>query len=241
MTDQLGSRPEGGQRDAAATAAVESWLSARHVRPQAAPATLAGLVRAVADARGAELSRNDPPAGEVATRQAAVLILLGIEGDEGPDVLLQERASTLRNHAGEISFPGGGREPGDAGVVETALREAAEETGLDPDGVDALAILPRLHIPPSRFDVTGVLAHWRAPTPVAARDRAESVSATRVSLSYLADPANRLVLEAPSGWRGPAFRLGDKLIWGYTGEILAALLRLGGWERPWSDAPRGAS
>lgn len=219
------------------TLTVESWLAQRHVRPEAAPPVLSDLIHAVGDANPSDLSRNDPPAVDVAERQAAVLILLATDGRAGPDVLLQERASALRDHAGEISFPGGSREPGDAGVAETALREAMEETGIDPTGVDALAVLPRLHIPPSRFDVTGILAHWRAPSAVAAQDQAETVTTMRVPLRRLADPANRLCLETGSGWRGPAFTIDGHLIWGYTGEILGALLHLGGWEQPWKDDP----
>jgi 8-oxo-dGTP pyrophosphatase MutT (NUDIX family) len=219
------------------TLTVESWLAERHVRPETAPAVLADLIHAVGDADPSNLSRNDPPAVDVAERQAAVLILLATDGCAGPDVLLQERASAVRDHAGEISFPGGSREPDDAGVVETALREAVEETGIDPAGVDALSVLPRLHIVPSRFDVTGILAHWRAPSAVTPQDQAETVTTMRVALSRLAEPANRLCLETSSGWRGPAFQIDGHLIWGYTGEILAAIIHLGGWEQPWEDDP----
>jgi 8-oxo-dGTP pyrophosphatase MutT (NUDIX family) len=183
---------------AAMTLTVESWLTERHVRPETAPAVLADLIHALGDADPSTLSRNDPPAIDVAERQAAALILLATGGCAGPDVLLQERAGALRDHAGEISFPGGSREPDDAGVVETALREAAEETGVDPAGVDALSVLPRLHIVPSRFDVTGILAHWRAPSAVAPQDQAETVTTMRVPVRCLAEPTNRLWLKTRS-------------------------------------------
>jgi 8-oxo-dGTP pyrophosphatase MutT (NUDIX family) len=210
---------------------VQSWLAHRDLRPDAAPPMLERLIGAIGTAKPRELSRNDPLAIEVAERQAAVLILLATDQDTGPDVLLQERAASLADHAGEISFPGGSREPGDVGPVDTALREATEETGLDASGVDPLVILPRLHIPPSRFDVSGVLAHWRAPSPVAPADPAETRRTMRIPLLRLADPANHLLFEHPSGWRGPAFSLGESIVWGYTGEILAAVLRFGGWEQ----------
>ena len=77
-----------------------------------------------------------------------MLILFGHDAEHGPDVLLTERASTLRSHAGQVSFPGGRTDPGDADAVATALREAEEETGLVPDGVVPLAVLPDLFIPP---------------------------------------------------------------------------------------------
>ena len=85
-----------------------------------------------------------------------MLILFGEDAAHGPDVLLVERASTLRDHAGQVAFPGGSADPGDADAVATALREAEEETGLAPAGVVPLALLPELFIPPSGFVVTPV-------------------------------------------------------------------------------------
>src|SRR5580693_2436128 len=113
-------------------ATVDDWLAGGSVSPAGTPPALRAIVDRMIQARPGDLSRNDPPAIEVAARQAAVLILLGTDGQEGVDVLLQKRASGLRDHAGEISFPGGSRESADAGPAETALREAVEETGLDP-------------------------------------------------------------------------------------------------------------
>ena len=81
--------------------------------------------------------------------------------------------------------------------------------------------------------MTGVLAHWRMPTPVSVIDPGETSRVMRIPFSALADPAHRVMLSTRFGWRGPAFVLDRAVVWGYTGEILAALLRLGGWERPW--------
>jgi 8-oxo-dGTP pyrophosphatase MutT (NUDIX family) len=220
--------------EASLTDDLAGWLAPADLRSAAVPASLAGLVHAVAEARPEELSRNDPVPDTVAERQAAVLILIATDRDGGPDVLLQQRASNLRDHAGEVAFPGGAREKGDAGPPATAIREAAEETGVNPAAVEPLIVLPRLHIPPSRFDVTGVLAHWRTPSPVSAIDPQETDRVMRVPFTALADPGKRIALSTSFGWRGPAFILDRALVWGYTGEILAALLRLGGWERPWA-------
>ena len=74
-------------------------------------------------------------------REGAVLVLFG-DGPEGPDLLLTERAHTMRSQPGQVSFPGGSTDDGEDAVA-TALREAQEETGLDPDGVDVFAVLPR--------------------------------------------------------------------------------------------------
>jgi 8-oxo-dGTP pyrophosphatase MutT (NUDIX family) len=211
-----------------------SWLAVTRLRPAVAPALLVGLVQAVAAASADGLSANDPVADVAAERQAAVLILIATDRDRGPDVLLLQRALDLRDHAGEIAFPGGAREHGDTGPPATAIREAVEETGVDPAGVEPLILLPRLHIPRSRFDVTGVLAHWHTPSPVSAVDPRETNRVMRVPFSTLADPENRIMLRTSFGWHGPAFVLDGAVVWGYTGEILAALLHLGGWERPWA-------
>jgi 8-oxo-dGTP pyrophosphatase MutT (NUDIX family) len=86
-------------------------------------------------------------------RASAVLMLFG-ESEHGPDVLLTQRAVTLRSHPGQVSFPGGAVDDGDAGPEAAALREASEETGLDPDGVQISGSLPPLHLSVSGYTVT---------------------------------------------------------------------------------------
>jgi 8-oxo-dGTP pyrophosphatase MutT (NUDIX family) len=175
-----------------------------------------------------------PPSGNGA-RAAAVLILFG-EGTDGPDLLLLQRADTLRKHAGQPAFPGGGIDPGDGGPVGAALREAAEETGLDPAGVTVLASMPELYVAHSGYRVTPVVGWWREPCAVAAGDPGEVASVARVPLSELTDPANRLRIRGPSGYLGPAFRARGMLIWGFTAAILHGVLQVGGWERPWDES-----
>lgn len=187
----------------------------------------------VAAAPRTEVPEQLRPPGNGA-RAAAVLILFG-EGPEGPDLLLLQRADTLRKHAGQPAFPGGGIDPGDDGPVDAALREAAEETGVDPDGVAVLATLPELYVSHSGYRVTPVVAWWREPSAVAVRDPGEVASVARVPIAELADPANRLRIRTPSGHLGPAFRVRDMLIWGFTGGILHRVLQVGGWERPWDE------
>jgi 8-oxo-dGTP pyrophosphatase MutT (NUDIX family) len=154
-------------------------------------------------------------------------------GWPGADVLLIERAHDMRSHAGQVAFPGGAVDPDDDGVVGAALREAAEETGLEPSGVDVFGTLPALFLPVSDFVVTPVLAWWREPTPVGVVDPAEVASVHRVLLTDLLDPANRLQVSHPSGYVGAAFEVGDLLVWGFTAGLLDRLLRLAGWEQPW--------
>ncbi|SDD85043.1 NUDIX hydrolase [Actinokineospora iranica] len=169
-------------------------------------------------------------------RDAAVLMLLGEDPAHGPDLLFQLRADTGGKHSGQVAFPGGAAEPGDDGPVATALREAVEETGLDPAGVRPVALLPKLHVPVSRFDVAPVLAHWVSPSPVRAVDPAETQAVARVPLADLADPANRFQVRHPSGYVGPAFAAPGMVIWGFTAGLLTMLLAVGGWEREWDSA-----
>ena len=150
-----------------------------------------------------------------------------------PDLLIVQRSPWLRRHAGQPAFPGGAIEAADHGPVGAALREAAEEAGVDPAGVEVLAVLPELYIARSGFSVTPVLAWWHSPVPVAAAVDGEVTAAVRVRLADLADPAKRLRVRHPSGSAGPAFRLHGMLVWGFTAALVDMLLALGGWERPW--------
>jgi 8-oxo-dGTP pyrophosphatase MutT (NUDIX family) len=199
------------------------------------PDWLAPLLAALPGVRGEQLSRFLPPAG--AARHSAVLVLFG-EGPEGPDVLLIERAHTMRSHAGQPAFPGGALDPEDGdprttGPVTAALREATEEVGLDPASVEVLGSLPALFLPPSGFVVHPVIAWWREPHEVGVVDEAEVAAVVRVPLSDLVDPGARVQVAHPSGWVGPAFEVADLLVWGFTAGLLDKLLALGGWEQPW--------
>jgi 8-oxo-dGTP pyrophosphatase MutT (NUDIX family) len=174
-----------------------------------------------------------------------VLVLFG-EGPGGPDLLYIQRNEGLRRHAGQPAFPGGKIEDSDDGPVGAALREAAEETGLDPAGVDVLGTMPELFISRSQFRVLPVIAWWREPSAVRPVDIGEVAAVERISVADLADPANRLTLAYPSGHSGPAFRIGSMMIWGFTALITDRLLALGGWERPWDavtvrELPKGAA
>jgi 8-oxo-dGTP pyrophosphatase MutT (NUDIX family) len=167
-------------------------------------------------------------------RASAVLVLLGGHPDAGgPDVLLLERAANLRTHPGQAAFPGGATDPTDPDPAATALREAYEEVGVDPVSVTVLANLPRLWIPVSDFLVTPVLAWWHAPHPVHPRQPAEVARVARLPVPELVDPANRLQVRHPSGYVGPAFQVAGMLVWGFTAGVLATVLELAGWARPW--------
>ncbi|HEX6498826.1 MAG TPA: CoA pyrophosphatase [Micromonosporaceae bacterium] len=194
------------------------------------------LLSRVAGSRTEDFTRLSVP--DDGGRASAVLVLLGEQDGTGPDVLLLQRAATLRTHAGQPAFPGGAADPGDRDAADTALREANEEVGLDPATVRVVTHLPPLWIPVSGFVVTPVLAWWREPHPVRPMDPAEVAHVDRLPIAELVDPANRLRVRHPSGWIGPAFRVHGMLVWGFTAGVLSALLDMGGWARPWArDAP----
>jgi 8-oxo-dGTP pyrophosphatase MutT (NUDIX family) len=194
------------------------------------PDWLLPVAEGAASITGEQLSRWLPP--PEGGRQSAVLVLFG-DGDEGPDLLLIQRSSTMTSHAGQPAFPGGAVDDTDADVVAAALREAEEETGLDPSGVEVFATLPELYLPPSGFVVTPVLGWWREPSPVGVVDPGEVERVVRVPLTELLDPANRVSVRHPSGYIGPAFDVRGLLVWGFTAGLLSRLFALVGWERPW--------
>ncbi|MFG6491129.1 NUDIX hydrolase [Microbacterium sp. P03] len=204
------------------------------------------------DSRGLVSIADLPTSADA--RPAAVLMLFGVM-DERPskspstavprdlDVLLLARATTLRAHAGQIAFPGGRVDPGDAGPIDAALREAWEETGLDPTGVDVLGILPEVPLAYSRHVVTPVIGWWRHPSPIRVVDTAESADVFRVPVADLLDPARRgvtIMRRDGQEWRGPGFVVahddGEYLVWGFTGMLLDGLFDRLGWTEPWDDA-----
>jgi 8-oxo-dGTP pyrophosphatase MutT (NUDIX family) len=173
----------------------------------------------------------------VGGRAAAVLVLIG-EGDRGPEILFVERSATLRTHAGQIAFPGGANDPGDVDLIATALREAHEETGVDPAGITPIGALPAAHVAVSGFDVTAVVGWWRQRSPVGAADPREVASVIVVPVADLTDPRWRGRVRHPSGYSGPGFDVAGHLIWGLTAHLLDGVLDLAGWQRPWDTGRR---
>lgn len=228
-----GSRTDGGTHTDSGHHARAGHLS---LDKTGLPAWLDPVVRAAETVQPLQLSRFLPPENG-SGRQSAVLILFG-EGGRGPELLLMERAGSLRSHAGQPSFPGGALDPEDGdpqtdGPLRAALREAEEETGLDPAGVQIFGVLPKLYIPVSGFVVTPVLGWWRQPTPVRVVDLNETARVFTVPVADLTDPANRATAIHPRGYAGPAFLVESALVWGFTAGVIDRLLHYAGWERPW--------
>ncbi|MCW2759459.1 MAG: hydrolase [Nocardioidaceae bacterium] len=203
------------------------------------PDWLAPVADAAAMISAEDLTRFVPPEGAEA-RQGAVLMLFG-EGPSGPDILFTERAHTMRSHPGQVSFPGGSIDPDDASPTAAALREAQEETGLDPAGVQVFAELPQLWLPPSNFAVTPVLGWWRDESPVGVVDPDEVETVLRVPIAELMDPAHRVTVVHPRRYEAPGFLIGpdhDLILWGFTAGIVSRLCDFVGWSKPWDPGVR---
>jgi 8-oxo-dGTP pyrophosphatase MutT (NUDIX family) len=166
------------------------------------------------------------PAGEP-PRDAAVLVLIYPGPDREAHLVLIERPAGDHRHAGQVSFPGGAADPGDDFPVGTALREAAEEVGLDAQaaGVEVIGRLGTVDVRVSGFllvPVVAVAAHDPALTP----DPREVAAILRVPVRHFLPQAPIEIVEAErDGWRlrYGAFPVGEHRIWGATARVLGQL------------------
>ena len=200
------------------------------------PPWLRPLAEAATRVEPGDLSRFLPP--EDGSGRASAVLILFTETTDGPALLLIQRSSDMRNHAGQVAFPGGAVDVTDPDHVFAALREAEEEVGLDPDSVHVIAELPPIFLPPSGFVVTPVVAWWSHMHPVSAVNPAEVAEVALVPIAELTDPANRFSVLHPSGWVGPGFEARDLFVWGFTAGLVDRLLVLGGWAREWDPSRR---
>ncbi|MEP2919624.1 CoA pyrophosphatase [Sulfitobacter sp.] len=159
------------------------------------------------------------PEGRV-LRPAGVLAPI-IEGERGLSLLLTKRAAALKHHPGQIAFPGGKQDDGDADVIAAALREAHEEIGLSPDKVEVLGTLPP-HETVTSFHVTPVVGFVAEPFEIVP-EPGEVDEVFAVPLDHVLDPDNYLVQSRR--WRGQirhyfVVPFGPYYIWGATARML---------------------
>lgn len=203
------------------------------------PDWLKPVVDSLSDVAVTDLTSWAPPP-ESNARQSAVLFLFA-EDERGPYVLLTERSHTMRSHPGQVAFPGGKLDEGET-VIEAALREAFEETGVEPEGVDILGTLPTLWVPPSNFSVTPIVGWWADPSEVTAKSVDEVHALHHVTLADLRDPQWRVRVHSPRfpGFVMPGFMIGedhDVILWGFTGGVIHRYFSYLGWLEEIEDAP----
>lgn len=158
-------------------------------------------------------------------REAAVLVPI-LKRPEGYSVLLTRRADTLRNHKGQVSFPGGRRDPEDASLAACALREAQEEVGLPPENVEIIGYLGD-YPTTTRYRVTPVVALVTPPAQFAF-DAGEVAAVFEVPLSVLLDASRyESKILTREGLNVPFFEIhhGGHRIWGATAGMLRDLCR----------------
>jgi 8-oxo-dGTP pyrophosphatase MutT (NUDIX family) len=176
---------------------------------------------------------HDPrPQAAAGDRLAAVLALL--VGEE-PTLVFTERAAAMSRHAGEVSFPGGLQDPGDDGLLGTALRETHEELGIDPSAIDVIGALSPIHTFVSGILVTPFVGTI-AILPDLTVSEAEISRVLEVSLRTLdlAEKERELREAGGSTWRGWWYPTPGATIWGATGYMVHELLEIVRGEASWA-------
>lgn len=168
-------------------------------------------------------------------RKAAVLILFGPH-EADADLLFIERAAHLFDHPGQPAFPGGHVEKSDNTLTETALREANEEIGLNPESVRIISQLPQLWLPPSQVAVTPIIGWWENPHEITQVDPNEVAGVHHIPIKDLINPINRVTVKTKTGFLGPAFKVNEIIVWGFTGGIVSALLDFAGLSKEWDKS-----
>lgn len=164
------------------------------------------------------------PAQRHLYHESAVLILLFPYHQQIQTCLIR-RPGTMKNHAGQIAFPGGKREEQDADLIRTALREANEEIGVPGESVEIIGELSSVYVQVSAFLIKPVLG-WLREKPLLKIDTAEVDEVIFISLEELVDHGNRCekMMDTRSGpISAPGFEINGTFIWGATAMMLAEL------------------
>lgn len=161
-------------------------------------------------------------------RPAAVLIPL-METIDGLSLIYTRRSEKLKNHKGQVSFPGGGADPDDDGSAGTALREAQEEIGLPPENVDILGEMAGI-MSSSRYNVTPVVGWITKPFQIIPNPD-EVARVFTVPLAWLSDPENLDFRDMETPWgrhRDVVFfkEYDGEIVWGFTGLLTVRFLQI---------------
>ncbi len=165
------------------------------------------------------------PSEQLHYHESAVLILL-FPYQQQIQICLIRRPGTMKNHAGQIAFPGGKREKEDKDLVHTALREAYEEIGVPGESVGVIGELSNVYVQVSAFLIKPVLG-WLNEKPAVKIDSAEVDEVIFISLGDLADHGNRCerMMETRTGIiSAPGYEIDGSFIWGATAMMLAELI-----------------
>jgi len=173
----------------------------------------------------AALDPSPEPVPEPGDRLAAVLVPFA-ETPE-PSLVFARRSEDLPRHAGEISFPGGLVDEGDADLAATALREALEEIGLDPTLPEVLGALPWVHTTVSAILVVPFVGMLESLPALSASD-GEIDEVLTFPVRRLLEVEDVVVWKRPDGrrWRGWTYEVEGSTIWGATGRMLHELLEI---------------
>jgi len=160
-------------------------------------------------------------------RPADASVLLALTDEADPKILLTRRSTRLKSHAGEVSFPGGKRDASDTSNIVVALREAQEETGLDPFSVRLLGELPSqrarsgIRVKP----IVGIIPP--APILIAQPDEIDRLFFVRLSELMYRRPEPYSVTFNGRELQVPSFQVENEVVWGLTGRILVAMFERG--------------
>jgi 8-oxo-dGTP pyrophosphatase MutT (NUDIX family) len=160
-------------------------------------------------------------------RPAAVLVLVFPDREGEAHLVLTERLSYDGHHSGEVSFPGGKAEPGDADAAATALREAGEEVGLDSSGADVRVVgsLGEVFIPVSDFRITPVVALARGDVVLTPSETEVARILVPSVDAFLPGASIEMVERTIGDWplRYGGYRIDGLHVWGATARILGQL------------------
>lgn len=185
-----------------------------------------GLTRPLLDRLRDAVSVTEPQVADISGRRPASVLLLFDPRSPSLPLLFMLRAATLRQHAGQIGFPGGSNEAADRDVIATALREAREEVGLDPANVEVLGVLPPFTTAVSNRWLTPVVGLQRSPWTVVP-DMIEVAEWFRVDLAALLEAPHEVRRVERDGLSRNVhfYQVGERVIWGVTAAILHELMR----------------